>query len=278
VTSPATTGPGPTPAGLIDDVLAWASAHPLATAVIASALALVLIALWLLVQWLSSRGEFMFLDGIARNTAEVAAPWRRFRRHANSLFVFRVWLTVITAGVIVLIAGVGALVAWPDIRAQTFGTNTTVALVLGLVLLLPAWLFASLIGWCTESFVTVIMYARDAMVGPAWREFRRDVLAGHVGTLIRFLLMELVLWIGVAIIAIMLGCATLCIGFLPYLFNVITLPLAVFMRAYPIYFLQQFGPQYVILYEPPPPPTVYGFPVVMSPPPPGSPLPPPPMG
>src|SRR5688572_3424455 len=35
----------------------------------------VLIGLWLLILWLSSRGKFMFLEGIARNTYDVVAPW-----------------------------------------------------------------------------------------------------------------------------------------------------------------------------------------------------------
>ena len=154
--------------------------------------------------------------------------------------------------------------------ARTFGSNAGVAVVLGLVLLLPALILSALIQWCTDTFVTVIMYARDTTVVPAWREFRQNVLAGHVGTLFLFLLMESLVVIVVVMIAMLVGCVTLCIGFLPYLSNVIMLPLEVFMRSYPIYFLQQFGPQYVILHEPPP--VGYGFPVVMHPPP------PPPMG
>jgi hypothetical protein len=46
----------------------------------------VLIGLWLLVLWLSSRGRFMFLYCVAQNKAEVTHPWQHFRGHANSLF------------------------------------------------------------------------------------------------------------------------------------------------------------------------------------------------
>jgi hypothetical protein len=272
VPAPASTGPAPS-AGPIDDLLAWAAAHRLEAALIVVAAAVVVIAIGLAVMWLSSRGKFMFLDGVARNTAEVVAPWRRFRRHGNSLFAFRVLLAVITGGVTLLVAGGLVLVAWPDIQGQTFGTNALVAVVLGLVLILPVMILSGLINWCTENFVTVIMYARDATVVPAWREFRHNVLAGHVGTLVLFFLMEILLGIGVGVIGLVLGCLTLCIGFLPYLSSVITLPLAVFMRSYAVYFLQQFGPQYVILYEPPP--VGYGFPVVMYPPPPTTPPSPP---
>jgi hypothetical protein len=44
---------------------------------------------------------------------------------------------------------------------------------------------------------------------------------------------------------------------------VFTLPLLIFIRAYPIYYLQQFSPRYVIVVEPAPP--GYGFPVVQLP-------------
>jgi hypothetical protein len=49
------------------------------------------------------------------------------------------------------------------------------------------------------------------------------------------------------------------VGFLPYLHNVLTLPLAVFMRSYSIYFLQQFDSRYTMMTESQP--VVMGFPV-----------------
>ena len=56
-------------------------------------------------------------------------------------------------------------------------------------------------------------------------------------------------------------CLTCCIGLLPYVSTVVTLPLHVFWRAYSLYFLQQFNPAYAIIVESQPPPTG-GFPVM----------------
>ncbi len=245
-------------------VTEWISAHRVEAVVIAAAALLAGFAVYALLLWLSSRGKFMFMDGIARNVAEVAGPWKRFRGLANSLFRFRLCLMAISLVTACVIAGIALLIAWQDIQNRTFGSGAVAALIIGILLLLPTFILLGLIEWCTDTFVTTIMYARGSTVMVAWREFRTNILAGRVGTLFLFLLMSIVLAVAVGIGQMLLGCLTLCIGFLPYLSNVVTLPLEVFMRSYSIYFLQQFGPEYAVMMEPIP---VYGFPVILPPPP-----------
>ena len=46
-----------------------------------------------LVMWLSSRGQFLFVAGVARDQAAVRAPWSEFREQGSSLFWFRVWFS-----------------------------------------------------------------------------------------------------------------------------------------------------------------------------------------
>ena len=58
-------------------------------------LVLVVVGLWLLVLWLSSRGKFMFLHCVALDKAEVAVPWAKFAGAGNSLFRFRIVLGLI---------------------------------------------------------------------------------------------------------------------------------------------------------------------------------------
>ena len=103
------------------------------------------------------------------------------------------------------------------------------------------------------------MFATGQPVMPAWREFRQSVLPGNRWSFFGFLLMQALLGIAMVIGQVLIGCATCCIGFLPYLSSVIALPLHIFSRAYPIYFLQQFSPRYQIIYEPP---AGGGFPVM----------------
>ena len=45
--------------------------------------------------WLRSRGQFMFVHCVAGNKAEVAVPWNKFSRHGNSLFLFRIVIGLI---------------------------------------------------------------------------------------------------------------------------------------------------------------------------------------
>jgi len=61
----------------------------------------IIFTVWLLFLWLSSRGKFMFLDGVVHNRAAVVAPWRQFRAPGNALFRFR-FVVGLIGGVIVL--------------------------------------------------------------------------------------------------------------------------------------------------------------------------------
>ena len=62
---------------------------------VAAAAMILLLALWLVILWLSSRGNFMFLHCVALDKAEVGEPWNKFGREANSLFWFRLGLGLI---------------------------------------------------------------------------------------------------------------------------------------------------------------------------------------
>jgi hypothetical protein len=117
----------------------------------------------------------------------------------------------------------------------------------------------ALIDWATSYFITHIMFATGQSTLSAWSEFRNDVLPGNRWKFFLFILMQGLLGIAVAIAEGILGCVTCCIGALPYLSCVVALPLHIFMRAYPIYFLQQFSSRYQIIVEPP---QGGGFPVM----------------
>ena len=58
---------------------------------VAAIVAILLLALWVLVLWLGSRGKFMFLHCVALDRAEVELPWTKFAPAANSLFRFAWW-------------------------------------------------------------------------------------------------------------------------------------------------------------------------------------------
>src|ERR1017187_3569220 len=56
------------------------------------ALVLFCCAVGVVLLWLRSRGQFMFLHCVALNKAEIDVPWRKFAAEGNSLFVFRLVL------------------------------------------------------------------------------------------------------------------------------------------------------------------------------------------
>lgn len=234
-----------------DDVLQWVKDHVGLVIVIAIGGTIVFLAVWILILWINSRAKFMLLEAIANDTWQVVEPWKRFKPLGNSLFRFRAALAAISFGTFLLIGLVAFLVALPDIRARSFGGPAIAAILLGIFILFPAMITIGLIDWATKYFITHIMFATGQSTVSAWNEFRNDVLPGNRWNFFLFLLMQGLVGIGVAIIQGLLGCLTCCIGALPYLSSVIALPLLVFSRAYPIYFLQQYSPRYQIIVEPP---------------------------
>jgi hypothetical protein len=129
-------------------------------------LALVSMALWVVLTWLSSRGSFLFLNGVATNQTQVASPWNEFVREGNSLFRFRLVLGL-GGCVLTLALVVGAIL----MQALSFGPNAGSAWLAFGLLLTPALLCALglwLIGSLTEDFVVPIQYLRRCGCRTAW--------------------------------------------------------------------------------------------------------------
>jgi hypothetical protein len=247
-----------------EKVLPWILEHLTAVLAVGAAILLVGVALGVLLTWLSSRGEFMFLDGVARNRAEVVAPWHRFRVLGNSLFVFRLILGLLGFGAILLVAGAGLLVAWPSIQARIFDARAVGAIVGGACLLVPIALFVGLLKLLIRDFVVPVMYKRDLPALEAFRVLRREILPGRVLPLVLFYLMALVMGLAAAILVILVTCMTCCIAALPYISSVVFLPVFVFFRCYSLYFLEQIGADWRIIERPedcaPPRPPVVTIP------------------
>ncbi|MFO1513079.1 MAG: hypothetical protein U1F83_09240 [Verrucomicrobiota bacterium] len=67
--------------------------------------------------WLNSRGKFMFLHCVALNMGEVVGPWHQFAREANSLFWFRLVLSLIGSAVILPLVVVVAILVIGMVKA-----------------------------------------------------------------------------------------------------------------------------------------------------------------
>jgi hypothetical protein len=223
---------------------------------------ILLLALWLLILWLSSRGRFMFLHCVALDKAEVAEPWNKFEREANSLFWFRLVLGLIGMVLMLpMLAIIAGMIVRMVLRGEADAAGIMVAAGLGLVFLLLVIVFA-LIHKFTTDFVVPILFLRGGKCLAAWREFF-GLLADNAGLFTLYILFQIVL--GMAIGFIVLGailitcCIAGCLMMIPYLGTVLLLPVLVFKRSYPLYFLRQFGPVYDVFPSAPPAPPVTGL-------------------
>ena len=229
---------------------------------VAAAAVVLLLALWLVILWLSSRGKFMFLYCVALDKAEVGEPWNKFGREANSLFWFRLVLGLIGMVLMLpMLAGIAVIIVRMILRGEPDAAGIMVAVGLALIFFAAAIVYG-LIRKFTTDFVVPILFLRGGKCLAAWREFW-GLLADNAGLFTLYILFQIVL--GMAIGVIVLGavlitcCCAGCVMAIPYIGTVLLLPVLVFKRSYPLYFLRQFGPEYDVFPPAPPAPPVTGL-------------------
>lgn len=236
-----------TPLAGSSSVAEWMGAHLPLVITLGAFLLLLILALTALFLWLSSRGAFLFLDGVARNRAAVVEPWGQFRSAGNQLFRFRLVLFLVFFGCLGLCAGAGFLFVLPALRAQAFGHSALIPLlIVGGILTLGALAYLA-VALVLMDFVVPIMYRRSLDVGQAWHVFLHELLPGHAWRFVGFYLMTLLLWVPALVLAILTICLTCCVAILPYLSSVALLPITVFFRCYSLCFLEQFGEEWRII-------------------------------
>ena len=244
----------------------WNQVSPYMALVIAAVVILFLLSLavGLAITYLRCRGRFMLLDNIMLNRAAVREPWHYYGPHAKSYFLFELALMLASFALFILAAGIGLAIAMPDIMARAWSPFGIAGIAVGGLILLIGWLTIWLAYLFAYDFVVPIMMIRNTTFKPAWQEARETVIRGHIGALILFYLLKIVLSIAAAILATLAICATCCIGSLPYLSSVLLLPILVFNRVFALSLLEQFHPDYRFVDILPP---TFGFPVILDTPP-----------
>ena len=235
--------------GPAESVREMCSARVILTVFVVAMLVAIGICIGVVLLWLSSRGRFMFLNCVARNSSQIAAPWRDFGRGANSLFLFRLAMGAIG---FVLIAGpllatlfwcTSAAVTGPDYYKVLFwapvASVTLLAAVIGVVLLI--------IMKFTKDFVVPIMYIHKVRCTGAWGRFR-SILSENKARLLLYLLFQIVIGLAISTIlvaaALLTCCCAACIFVIPYIGTVALLPILAFQRAYSAYYLRQYGDEF----------------------------------
>lgn len=203
---------------------------------------LALFGLWLFILWFSSRAKLMFVESVIWDRVDVSAQWTRAAELGKSLFKFRALVGMSASLLMLSSLGAGIFVALPDWQAGAFaGTRALVGYSLFgfafLVLGFPVAIVMALL----DDFVVPLMVVRNVRVGAAWSMARTEVFAGHVGGIVLFYVLKLVLAMAAGIGAAIITCLTCCIGYIPYIGTVLLLPISTFMRAYPLCYLEQLG-------------------------------------
>lgn len=214
-------------------------------------------ALWIVFVWLSSRGKFLFIDGVVHDRGVVVQPWREYRADGNRLFLFR--LALIAAWLVLFLAagGIGYFAFIAIGGAGTFSGGRLAApqiaaIVTAGVVLIALIFLIGIIELAVEDFITPILYHRRCRPMEAVRAFL-DLARQHPGEFLLYLLFRIALGFGLTVVAFIAICATCCIAALPYIGTVILLPVYTLIRAYPLHFLAQFGEAWNVFPAPQPP-------------------------
>ena len=137
---------------------------------LAIASAPVLIRLFLLVQWISSVFDFVFIDDISRKSAAIREPFKRLSRLGTSFFLWQVVFGLIVVVVVGLPTLIGiAVMAGFLIESGTAAVGWQIPLVILVLYVVCLILVAVLIQSFTIDFALVIMYARNIQIIDAWK-------------------------------------------------------------------------------------------------------------
>jgi len=192
--------------------------------------------------WLRARGNFIFTDCIVRNRAAIVEPWREYRREGNSYFLF---LLLVIAGSFALLGLLGLcfFVGFGFFGHDSGNSAITPVLIVFFALILIAWICFCFFFGLTSYFMIPLMYVRRLRAIEAFGQVFRLVFE-HIGPFILFCLFGICLLMGAAMIGGIATCLTCCVAALPYVGTVILLPVFVCLRAFGLFFIRQFGPDY----------------------------------
>jgi hypothetical protein len=216
------------------------------------------LALWVLMLWLSSRGKFMFLHCVALNKAEIEVPWSKFANAASNLFWFRLVLGLIGMVLMLpLLVCIAITILQMVVLGEADFAGVMTAMCLGLAFVVLSLVFA-LIHKFMVDFVVPIMFLRGESCVGAWGEFY-ELLSANIWRFALYILFQIVLTSAIGVIVLFMilltCCIACCLMLLPFVGTVVLLPVLVFKRAYPLYYLAQYGPQYDVSPAQPPLPT-----------------------
>lgn len=223
----------------------WARIWPVVVGIGGVIVAVVLV-IGVVLTWLSSRGQLMFTRAVALDDVSIGDNWRASGSRGFSLFLFR--LAFAFVGLLLVLLLVAAAVAAVAVAGDAFPTAALV--ILALVIAVPVVVALIIVQVLLRAFVVPIMWRYDLPAMQAWRVFL-SILRINKAPVLLFLVIRLAYATVFGITAMLVGCLTCCLGFLPYIHHVLFAPYYVFDRAYSLYMLESLGPDYQMVATPP---------------------------
>ncbi|HLP17475.1 MAG TPA: hypothetical protein VK470_14520 [Bacteroidota bacterium] len=232
-----------------NQVSLWIAEHHFWVLIIIASLLFILV-LSVVLTWLSSRGIFMFLDNVVHNRSRIGQPWREFKGHGESIFLWRLALGFLSV-VMFLELVVAAFFIARTIYFRGDPLSSFIALWTGFALIgFVFFLVVHFISRMLTDFIAPIMYKENVSVLDAWRKFL-VLFPDHIWDMILYYFFIIGLYILVAIGVVIIGVVTCCCGFIllaiPYIGSVVLLPVSVTFRTLSLEFLAQFGEQYTVI-------------------------------
>jgi hypothetical protein len=227
-------------------------------------------ALVIVLYWLGARGQFLLLDNIVRNRAEIAWPWQAYSRQANSLFGIYLLFMLVAFVVIIPILAIGVLMSLPLFREHRWPEGGEIGGFALLAVLYFGFFFVfTFVVFVFREFGVPLMFRNGLLARPAFMQ-AMGLLRLHPGSVIVFVLLRIALAIAVAVVSVITCCC--CIGIIPYIGTVAILPALIYVRCFTLDCLAQFGPQYDVWTVDVPPSSPGGSTSGLTP------IPPPPLG
>ena len=192
--------------------------------------------------WIAARGRFIFMDCVVRNRAAIVAPWKEYRREGNSFFLFS--LAVMFLAMLIMVALV-LLVVLP-LGLFSGGKMTTglgVTAVCAIIFFVLVWVCFAIIFAVATQFMVPVMYRRRCLAREAFFDVWK-LIRTRPGPFVLFVLFGIVLALALLVAGTIVSCMTCCIAGLPYVSSVVLLPAFVWLLAFKLLFLRQFGPEY----------------------------------
>lgn len=243
---------GPSFEEAIDNAKDWINEHLVVVLAVGAIALVLLVTIIAVVLWLNSRGVFMYADNVASGRFDIARPWREHANLAWSYFGWTFGLSLV--GGLVALLFVVPIIFFVISLFSSGASPLPIFGIIGLGLMLIVWaIVVNLFSLVLRDFAVPLQILLDVRTGKALG-VALGIVRANLGSFVIYVLLKIVFAIVTGITALLAGCFTCCLGFLPVIHHTLLQPLYYFERAWSLCLLRQAGYDLFPVPAPPEPP------------------------